>query len=146
MNLAITCGQEGKLDESEKLYDRRWRSQCATWAPTASVTRRMMGNLATTLAHARRADEAIALFEKLLHNAAQAEGTAVIEAHYQYAGGMAILGRVDAALQHLEEAVARGFDAAGQLTSDDDLKELRTDPRFQALVDRIHRQQKVAAK
>ena len=81
-----------------------------------------MGNLATTLAHARRADEAIALFEKLLHNAAQAEGTAVIEAHYQYAGGMAILGRFDAAFQHLEEAVARGFDAAGQLTSDYDLR------------------------
>ena len=37
---------------------------------------------------------------------------------------------------------------AGQSKCDslDDLKELRTDPRFQALVDRIHRQQKVAAK
>jgi hypothetical protein len=46
-----------------------------------------MGNLATTLAHAQRADEAIALFEELRHNAAQAEGAALVEAHYQYAVG-----------------------------------------------------------
>jgi non-specific serine/threonine protein kinase/serine/threonine-protein kinase len=146
MNLAITWGQEGKLDESEKLLRQALEIAMRTLGPTAPGTRRMMGNLATTLAHARRADEAIALFEKLLQNAAQAEGTAMIEAHYQYAGGMAILERFDAAFQHLEEAVARGFDAAGQLTSDDDLKELRNDPRFQALVDRIHGQQKVAVK
>ena len=117
-----------------------------TLGPTDSSTRGIMGNLATTLAHAQRADEAIALFEKLLHNAAQAEGAALVEAHYQYAAGMAILGRFDAAFEHLEEAVRRGFDATGQLTSDSDLKVLRNDPRFQALVDRIHRQQKVAAK
>jgi hypothetical protein len=40
--------------------------------------------------------------------------------------------------------VKLGFENTSQLTTDDDLKPLRDDPRFQALLDEIQRKQPIA--
>jgi tetratricopeptide (TPR) repeat protein len=105
-----------------------------------------MGNLATTLAYEKRADQSIALFEKLMAYASKSEGTAVMDANYQYAVGLSILGRKDQAFEHLQEAVKLGFENTSQLTTDDDLKPLHDDQRFQALLDEIQKKQPVASK
>jgi hypothetical protein len=48
------------------------------------------------------------------------------------------------AFQHLQEAVKLGFADAGRLSADDDLKSLRTDARFQALLAEIQKTQSAA--
>ena len=136
-NLAITLAKEGKLDEAEKLLREAVATAMRTAGPTASITQNLITNLAATLASAKRADESIALFEKLLVYASQAEGPALRDAHYQYAAGLSALGRKDEAFQQLDEAVKAGFDDADRLSTDDDLKPLRSDPRFAALVEKI---------
>jgi tetratricopeptide (TPR) repeat protein len=140
-NLAITYGLEKKLDESEKLFRESLDIQIRTLGPIAPDTLRGFGNLATTLALEKRSDQAFALFEKYLQNAAKAEEPALINAHYDYATVLVILGRPDQALQHLQEAVKLGFADAGRLSADDDLKPLRADARFQALLGEIQKKQ-----
>ena len=136
-NLAIDYGMEHKLAASETLLRETLAGCLRVLGPTNKLTREAMINLAETLAYEKRADEAIALFETLLKNAAKSEGIALPDAHYQYAVGLTILGRHDEAFHQLQQAVDVGFADARQLTSDDDLKPLHNDPRFQGLLDQI---------
>ncbi len=145
-DLAITLGKERKLDESEKLLRAAVEIGVRTIGPTASTTRNAVGNLATTLAYEKRADQSIAWFEKLMEYSSKAEGTAMVDAHYQYAAGLSMLSRRDQAFEHLQEAVKLGFENTNQLTTDDDLKPLHDDPRFQALLEQIQKKQSVASK
>ena len=145
-NLAITLAKEGQFDEAEKLLREAVATAMRTAGPTALVTRNAMGNLASTLAYAKRTGESIAMFEKLLEYASKAESPALRDAHYQYAAGLSVLGRKDEAFQQLDEAVKAGFDDADQLSTDDDLKSLREDPRFAALVEGIRKRQTSATK
>jgi serine/threonine protein kinase len=143
--LAITLGKDHKLEESERLLRYAVEIGLRTLGPVYA-TRFAMGNLATTLAYEKRADQSIALFEGLMAYASKAEGTAMIDANYQYAAGLSVLGRKDQAFEHLQEAVKLGFENTSQLTTDDDLKPLHEDPRFQTLLDEIKRKQPVASK
>ena len=143
--LAVTLGKEHKLEESEKLLRDSVDIGLRTVGPVYT-TRIAMGNLATTLAYEKRADQSIALFEKLMAYASKSEGTATMDANYQYAAGLSVLGRKDQAFEHLQEAVKLGFENTSQLTSDDDLNPLHDDPRFQALLDEIQRKQPIAPK
>ncbi len=136
-NLAIVYGMEHKLTASEALLHETLARCLRVLGPTDTLTRQAMINLAETLAYEKRADESIALFETLLKNAAKSEGNALSEAHYQYAVGLTILGRRDEAFHQLQQSVDLGFADARQLTSDDDLKPLHNDPRFQTLLDQI---------
>jgi len=52
-------------------------------------------------------------------------------------GRLTILGRRDEAFHQLQQAVGVGFANARQLSSNDDLKPLHADPRFQGLLDQI---------
>jgi tetratricopeptide (TPR) repeat protein len=143
--LAITLAKEHKLEESERLLRDSVEIGLRTVGPVYT-TRIAMGNLATTLAYEKRVDQSIALFEKLMVYASTSEGTAMMDAHYQYAAGLSILGRRDQAFEHLQEAVKLGFENTNQLTTDDDLKPLHDDPRFQTLLEEIQKKQPVASK
>ena len=145
-NLAITLAKEERFDEAEKLLREAVATAMRTSGPIALVTRNAMGNLAATLAYAKRDDESIAMFKKLLDDASKAEGPALQDAHYQYAAGLSVLGRKDEAFQQLDAAVKAGFDNADQLSTDDDLKALRGDPRFAVLLEGIKQKQATASK
>jgi eukaryotic-like serine/threonine-protein kinase len=136
-NLAIDYGMEHKLAAAETLLRETLAGCLRVLGPTNKLTREAMINLAETLAYEKRPDEAIPLFETLLKNAAKSEGPALPDAHYQYAVGLTILGRDDEAFHQLQQAVDVGFADARQLNSDDDLKPLHADPRFQTLLDQI---------
>jgi non-specific serine/threonine protein kinase/serine/threonine-protein kinase len=138
-NLAITYGMENKLLESEKMFRESYEISLRTLGPAAGTTRNQLSNLATTLAYEKRADESIAMFEKALAIASKLEGTALIDTHVEYAAALTVLGRLDPAIAHLREAAKLGFTNTQLLTSNDDLKQLRNDPRFQALVDEIQK-------
>ena len=109
--------------------------------PNNEHTRDAMSNLATTLAYEKHSDQAISMFEKVLQLASKAEGTALRDAQVQYAAGLVILGRLDPAMDHLRDAAKLGFTDTQLLTTNDDLKPLRDDPRFQALVAEIQTKQ-----
>jgi len=93
------------------------------------------------LAYEKREKESIALFDKLIGHAANAEGTAQSDANYRYAVGLAVLGHKQQALDHLQKAVQLGFANASELTRDEGLRTLRDDPGFRALVSEIHKRQ-----
>jgi len=132
--LGITLGKEHKLEESEKLLRASLGTALRTVGPTDAITRSAMANLALTLAYKNREKESIALFERLIAYAANAEGTARSDANYQYAIGLAVLGHKEQALDHLQSAVQSGLINVNALTRDADLQRLQDDPRFQALV------------
>jgi len=145
-DLAVTLGMEKKLAESEKLLREALAIEMRKLGPTSPYTRTVLTNLGGTLAYEKKTDETVATFEKLLQLASKAEGTALMDANYQYADALAVLGRNDAALDHLQQAVKLGYSDASQLGTDDNLKPLQKDPRFQALLDQIQKNQPVAPK
>lgn len=59
--------------------------------------------------------------------------------HYNLACSLALCGEREGALDALEEALRHGYDDAAHLSSDDDLKSLRDEPRFLAFVERLTR-------
>ena len=58
-------------------------------------------------------------------------------AYYNLACSQALLGEVQAALESLEQAVRHGYRDKSFLLNDTDLARLHTEPRFQALVERL---------
>ncbi len=78
-----------------------------------------------------RYDEAIAGFEK-----AAKEGIRPATSTYNAACGYALTDRPEEALANLGKALRLGLDDLELLTEDSDLDPLRSDPRFQALVDK----------
>ena len=53
--------------------------------------------------------------------------------------GQVAANHADDALQYLREAINRGYKDADGLTTDDDLKKLRPNPKFQQLVAELKR-------
>jgi hypothetical protein len=86
-------------------------------------------HLGWALIRTDRAEQAIPVFQR------QAElGFAPGIAIYNIACSNAILGRPDAAFEALDRAIEAGFDQVEFMADDPDLKNLRTDPRFQKLI------------
>lgn len=88
--------------------------------------------LGISQAHARRAGEA----EQSLRRAVAAGADRPLDL-YNVACGLALAGRAEAALDHLERAAAAGFGTRRILSEDDDLASLRDLPRFKALLERL---------
>ena len=57
--------------------------------------------------------------------------------HYNLACSLALTGDPEGAFEALEASLDLGFDDEALLTGDDDLRSLREDPRFEALVERL---------
>lgn len=144
---------ESRFGEIEELHDtlsldrfRKWgmgESEYSTrrWAPAVDefnefVSRnpdvgRAWYDLGWALHFSRRHDEARSAFEKQLDL-----GYRTDIATYNIACTYAMEGRSDDALTWLERAVDTEQVSAHQLLNDDDLKSLRDDARFEALVER----------
>jgi serine/threonine protein kinase/tetratricopeptide (TPR) repeat protein len=145
-NLGITLGKQGKFQESERLLRNTLEIEIRTLGLSSPNTRHTMGNLASTLAYEKREAEALALFEKMLAASAKTEGTELMDAHYQYAGGLVILGHLDEAFKQLEQAVKLGFENKDQLMNEADLKPLQSDSRFPTLLEQIEKNKTTASK
>lgn len=101
---------------------------------------------AVTLAHllfrrsepgdAERARQLLAESERLTRLAIEA-GNGGAALPYSLAGVSALLGRTEEALDHLEQAVERGWNAPWVTARDPVLASLRNEPRFLATVDRM---------
>ena len=133
-DLAQTLNAEGHYAAAEKLARTTFEAELRMNGPQHPHTLDALRELGKSLAHSHRYAEASKLFrdaiEKQDDSKAQGNHWSV---WYSFACVAAAGDRPDDALQYLQEAVNRGFKNADGLRDDDDLKSLRTNPKFRQL-------------
>jgi len=145
-NLGVTLGQQKRLKESETILRDALAIETRIRGEQSPQWRLIMGNLGTTLAYANRSEEVEAIFKRLIASASKAEGSDLAAAHFQYGTVLAILSRPNESFQHLQQAADLGFMDSQQMTNAPELKQLRNDPRYAAVLDQIQTNQKTPAK
>jgi serine/threonine protein kinase len=130
----ITLAMENKFTEAESVsravLDGSTREFGAASRPAVDDA----VNLALLLAREKKEAESNLLFKRAVTASEKSEGTLAANVQYAYAEASAILCHYDEAIDHLKLAINRGFSNKKQLSSDDDLKGLQSDPRFKVLL------------
>jgi serine/threonine protein kinase len=133
--LAGMLMQEGHYAEAEKLTRETLDIQRRVLGPEHPDTLSSIEREATDLSHERRYGDAEKLFREAIRTADKANQLRVVaNAWYIFACGAAISGRREQALDYLGQAIDLGYGQADTVAADLDLKSLRRDPRFDALV------------
>ncbi len=134
-NLAGILIEEGRYAEAEKIARETFAVQLRTLGSRHTSTMDTRRQLARTMAYTHRYPEAIKLFQDVTKDQSNPAGQGNRwSAWYSLACVAAAANRPDDALQYLHEAVNRGFNDGNGLGADDDLKNLRPNPKFQQLV------------
>jgi len=134
-SLAFLLHGEGLNAEAEKLQREVLQTGQRVFGPEHPFTLEVMGALAITLASEGKLDAAKKLHSARLDIASRKPGQAgLADAWYDYACGANQAGRRDEAFDHLRRAIDHGYWDAEQMRIDDDLKSMRGDPRFEALI------------
>jgi serine/threonine protein kinase len=139
LNLGAALQEEGKLDDAEKMARQSLEVASKVLPPQNGIVPMLLYNLSTILdKQGHRVDS-----EKMLREAIEGAKRALGPNDpntpmfiYGLAGLLAREGRKDEALAALREALDHGLDAATiqGMDKDAELKSLRSDPRFAALV------------
>jgi non-specific serine/threonine protein kinase/serine/threonine-protein kinase len=133
--LAKILNREGRYVEAEQTA----RGDLAIAAPSLGVHHPVaveaLKELGIALAHRNRYDEASKLFRETIaaHGDDGGRGNGWAE-WYGFACVAEAAGRPDDALDYLRKAIDRGYQDGDNLISDQDLKHLRPNPKFQQLV------------
>jgi len=94
-----------------------------------------MEALGITLSHEKQFAKAESLFQEALQTAQRSSDKGVLAtAWYSFACGAAVAGRRDRALEYLRKAADLGSPDVANMASHEDLKSLRGEPRFTALI------------
>ncbi len=142
-NLADALHSQGQDAEAEKLYGETIGVQSRVLGPEHPDTLNSSRSLAVILAHGGRYAEA----EKLERQTFEIQRRVLGPEHpetavsaYNLACVLARQGKREQSLTFLREAVEHGLQPAGllELETSDDLKSLRGDPRFVAIVSDAH--------
>src|SRR5262249_10789728 len=130
-----TLRREGRRDQAEKVQRETLAIRRRVLGPDHPETLRTLGELAATLLLQHKLDEAHRLYATRLEAIARTQGNdGLAGAWYDYACGAAIAGQRDEAIDHLRQAISFGYSDSEHMVSDDDLKSLRSDARFEAIV------------
>jgi eukaryotic-like serine/threonine-protein kinase len=139
-NLAGILMREGRYTEAERLAREAYDAQVRTLGPQHDQTVDTMRNLGEVLAYEHRYDEATKLFRDAIQ---QEDRSGKLgnpwQNWYAFACVATAANHADDALQYLREAVNRGYQDGDGLMAEDDLKKLRTNPKFQQLVTTLKR-------
>jgi non-specific serine/threonine protein kinase/serine/threonine-protein kinase len=134
-NLAYLLQEEGRYAEAEKSYRETLGIVPRVLGPNHPLALMLMQNLGITLSHEKRYAEAKNLFREVIEKASRTREEGVLpQAWYSFACGEAAAGHPDEALKYLRKAVDLQSGPVTDLESDNELKSLRNDPRFIALV------------
>ena len=138
-NLAVILRATGRREEAEKLFRETMAVRERTLGLDHPDTLGSMEELAVTLDELHRYPEAADLYRKTIDAQRRVLGPdhpVTASSNYNLACNAALSGRRDEALSVLRNAVEHGLpaDTAAGMSQDDDLKSLRGDPRFAALV------------
>jgi serine/threonine protein kinase len=137
--LADVLLQEEKPQEAEVFAREAFDDQLRTLGPQHRDTMESLAFLGTALAKSGRYEDARKLYldtiDKISNDKKSgAHGGDVFEVWYSLASLAAGTGRRDEAFDYLRHAIEAGYKDAQLLRTDDDLKSLRNDPRFDKLV------------
>jgi tetratricopeptide (TPR) repeat protein len=134
-SLGNTLRREGRTDDAEKLQRETLAVRRRVIGPDHPETLRTMGELAATLFLQHRDTEAHQLYATRLEAIGRTQDKdSLAEAWYDYACAAAAAEQLDEAVDHLRQAVSLGFSDSEHMYSDQDLKSLHGDPRFEQLV------------
>jgi len=134
-SLGNTLRREGYTDDAEKLQRETLAVRRRVIGPDHPETLRTMGELAATLLVQHKDTEAHQLYATRLEAIGRTKGKdSLAEAWYDYACGAAVAEQRDEAIDHLRQAVSLGYSDSEHMLSDQDLKSLHGDPRFEQLV------------
>jgi tetratricopeptide (TPR) repeat protein len=133
--LARTLTEERHYSEAEKLARETYEVQRHSLGPQHPDTLDTLRQLGKALAYSHRYSEASRLFRNAIEKGSKsgAQGNPV-SVWYSFACVAAAANQPDDALQYLHEAVNRGYKDVDGLMSDDDLKNLHPNPKFQQFV------------
>lgn len=134
-SLGNTLRREGRIDDAEKLQRETLAVRRRVIGPDHPETLRTMGELAATLLFQHKDTEAHQLYATRLEAIGRTQGKdSLAEAWYDYACGAPVAEQRDEAIDHLRQAVSLGYSDSEHILSDQDLKSLHGDPRFEQLV------------
>jgi tetratricopeptide (TPR) repeat protein len=145
--LAEILIREGQYAEAEKLARQAFEVQVRSSGPQNPQTLYTLLQMGRTMALSHRYAEAKKLFQEAIEkggDSARQQNRWL--AWYNFACVAEAANHSDEALQYLQEAVNRGYKNADGLMADENLKSLRQNPHYQALVAEIrHPSTKVQA-
>jgi serine/threonine protein kinase len=135
--LADVLFRENKTQEAEAFARSAFNDQLRTLGALHHDTMETLAILSTALAKSGRYDDARKLYLDTIDKVSQksgAQGEDVFGLWYNFACLAALAGHPDEAFDYLHRAVKAGYKDAQLIRTDDDLKSLQNDPRFDKLV------------
>jgi len=139
-SLAEILISEGNYIEAEKMARESFDVQLRILGPQHTDTLFSLRQLGEALAHTRRYQEAGKLFRDVIEKEGDSPGKGNRwSVWYAFACVAEAAGRPDDAIQYLHNAVNNGYTDADGMATDDDLKQLRLDPRFEQIVAELRR-------
>jgi serine/threonine protein kinase/tetratricopeptide (TPR) repeat protein len=132
--LARILIKEENPREAEELARQAYDVQLRILGPQHSDTLNSLQYLGNALVNSHRYDEVKKLFAETIEKIGKSQGGNASAAWYNFACVAVVANRPNEALQYLREAIDLGYSDAEHLLADDDLKQLRRDPRFASLV------------
>jgi serine/threonine protein kinase/tetratricopeptide (TPR) repeat protein len=138
-NLAVIYERQGSLDEAEKLHQRALETKTRVLGENHPETLSSRYNLAIVLTAQGRLEEAEGLHRQTLEVRRRTLGRdnpQTLDSLCAVAGVAALRGDREAALVHLDEAMALGYSEADLLAEDSDFESLREDQAFIDLIER----------
>jgi eukaryotic-like serine/threonine-protein kinase len=139
-SLAEILIREGQYAEAEKLARQAFEVQVRSRGPQNPQTLYTLLQMGRSMALTHRYAEAKKLFQEAIEKGGDSgRQENRWQAWYNLACVAEAANHSDDALQYLREAVNRGYQNADGLLADENLKSLRQNPRFQALVAELRR-------
>jgi non-specific serine/threonine protein kinase/serine/threonine-protein kinase len=146
VNLAIDYQLQGKYTQAEKLYDSVLELRRRKLGPEKPDTLAAAGLLAICLSYEKEYAKAKDLLQEAIQKASQSsEQSSLALAWYNSASVEAVAAHKDVALEYLRKAADLGSRDVLTMASDENLKSLRGDPRFAALIAKANEKDHAAA-
>ena len=140
--MASISKAEGNYKDAEQLFRKILDVRRRVLGPAHPETLSGMGALGITLAYEKRYAEAEKVFREATDLAVKSKAEdLVFTAWHDFACGAAIASHRDEAIKYLREAINHGYSDGNKLMADPDLKSIRDDSRFKALVEEARKQQ-----
>jgi eukaryotic-like serine/threonine-protein kinase len=131
---------EGNARGAEELARQAYEAQLRVLGPQHTDTLNSLQYLATSLVAEHRYPDAKKLFTDDIEQIGKVKGSDASMAWYNLGCVAAAAMRPDEAFQYLHQAIVLGYSDPDHLQQDEDLKPIRSDPRFAGLINEARRQ------
>jgi serine/threonine protein kinase len=144
-SLARVLITEGHYREAESMARKAFEIQLRVLGPQHADSLNTLQYLGMALTYNHRYGEAKKLFTETIDKLSKTQESTVPLAWYSFACVAAVANDRDHAIQSLREAISHGYKDSDRMRVDDDLKSLRGDRRFEALLSKAAKPSPAAA-